>query len=340
MELQTMREEQSLADKITTRQEEVNTIVKSSFASRFGENISFYICILLPVLVIGAVWMKIAMPTVSLASLGVEAVLTVILLWVGEYCMGQIGKDGGRLDGDYISYKRKYEETAERIKDTNSAMLGIFCVYYASHEYDEHLRKMCQKYKIDYDEYKNTYSKIPPKELKKRIGKVKAAKVAMLNKIGYIDISKDALLEDGKQAGYSRAGISETDDQYIARKQYSKKRIASIIFLAVFSISLSAPMMQAFTFARLLYTFIKLALLLYRMAKGYATGAKASTVVMVAHYKSILRILSEYEQYMAKRLYLAHGNKYGDLSEILSAEELQECKENVCENKETPQVAS
>ena len=68
------------------------------------------------------------------------------------------------------------------------------------------------------------------------------------------------------------------------------------------------------TFARIMFTAVKLVVLLSRMATGYAIGAKAYNTVEVRRLSTKNNYLRQYLQFIKNKTYLKIGDEYGDIS--------------------------
>ena len=91
---------------------------------------------------------------------------------------------------------------------------------------------------------------------------------------------------------------------------------------------------QDISFARIIYTVLKLVVLLYRMAEGYNTGAKAYNTIEVRQLLARNNYLRQYVRFVNSKLYLKFGDKYGDI-DLLIPDEDEEYIEMVTETPAT-----
>jgi hypothetical protein len=87
-----------------------------------GTNISLFMCILLPILLIGFIWTDFGMPTFGLKYI-TDGLVTVATLVIGEITMMRIGADGGKLDPEYISARKNFLELVDRVTSLGTMFL-------------------------------------------------------------------------------------------------------------------------------------------------------------------------------------------------------------------------
>ena len=302
------------ADRFTERQREHNKRAKE-WTRIFGANLSLCICIMIPALLIGFIWTDASLPRLGMGLI-CDGILTVFLFFLAEYSMIRIGMDGGRLDDDYVKYHREYIELTKAIRERGVALMYPFCEWQIELEYETAVKERLRSIRVPYTEWKESYRHMELEELKEALGVKKAVRVLAVNAMLPIELTPDMILTDGrKRAG--RGGISESGEDYVERKKKSWRHILIGALTAIFTISVALTLTQDVSFARVLYTVVKLTALLFRMASGYNSGAKAYNTVEVLHIQSKLALEYSYIEYLDKRLYENFGDRYGDVSQIL-----------------------
>ena len=82
------------------RQRDYN-ISSKNLVQVIGSNITIFVCLLLPVLLIGFIWTDFGAPQIDIKLLS-DGIVTVALFIIGEILMMSIGATGGKLDDEYI----------------------------------------------------------------------------------------------------------------------------------------------------------------------------------------------------------------------------------------------
>ena len=137
-------------DKISNFQRKYNTASKT-VATVIGTNLSLFICMLLPFLMIGFIWTDVGV--VSFGTWVVtEAALTLALFIVGELMMMRVGAAGGKLDNDYIAAKEEYTHLVERVNKLGTLLMPLFCDWQIDYEYDRIIAKKLRRIRMTRDE--------------------------------------------------------------------------------------------------------------------------------------------------------------------------------------------
>ncbi len=302
------------SNKWSERQKKYNTISKN-IMGMFGANIALYICILIPILLIGFIWTDIGAPefTVGLIS---DGAVTVTLFIIGEVMMTKVGADGGKLDSDYINARKEYKSIIEKVNDVGTMLLRPYCDWQVDIEFEEAINNRLKAARLTKDEYLKIRSK-PFKELKNTYGVRRARIIKSINEIEPIELNESVLLYDGA-ATSSRGGVPISAEEYLKSKSHTVQMIISTIFTCLVTISFAITFTEDITFARVIYTALKLVVLFFRMANGYARGAQAYNTVEVKQYQVKTAMLREYVKFVNDKTYLKLGDTYGDLSALIS----------------------
>lgn len=319
-----IEKEQPTIDRILEKQKEHNKRSKD-IAKIFGANLTLYICIMIPAILIGFIWTDTDLPKIGWGLL-CDGILTVFLFFLAEYSMIQLGISGGKLDDEYNKYHEEYLELTVNVRKMGTALMYPFCDWQIDLEYHTFVKERLRAAKIPYKEWENSYSKMSIEELKQALGIKKAAQVAAINAIDPIELTPDMILTDGRGKS-GRGGVVESGEDYIDRKKKSWQHILIGAFTAVFTVSVALTLTQDISFTRVLYTFVKLIALFFRMSSGYNAGAKAYNTIEVRHIQSKIALEHAYIEYVEKKFYLNFGDKYGDVTEYLPKEEQHDSRE-------------
>lgn len=297
-------------DKLTEFQGKYNTASKN-LIHRIGTNIALYICILLPILLIGFIWTDFGSPQISLKLIS-EGIVTVALFIIGEAMMMRVGASGGKLDVEYTAAKKEFGELVDRVNDIGTMFLAVFCEWQIDVELSNAINTRLRPLRMtreEWEQIKNT----PYSELKRTYGKKKAKKIAALNQLEPVELNEALLLYDNA-ADLSRGGVPISGEGYLHKKTHSIEMILSCIFTGLLTVSVAITLTADVSVARVIYTVFKLVVLLYRMAVGYGLGAKAYNTIEVVRLKAKSTYLRLYDRFVTDKTYLKIGNQYGDIS--------------------------
>lgn len=302
------RIEQS-TDKLTSFQKAYN-VSQKKIAYIIGKNLTLFVCMLIPLLLIGFVWTdfgEIVFHTKMIA----DGALTVCLFVVGEIMMTRLGTDGGKMDADYISAKDEFESATTKVAEIGSMLLGVFCDWQTDVELEQaiHFRlKMLRMTPKMWDEVKN----LTPAELEGKFGKIKAKKLLDIANLQPIELNEAILLYNGEYT--ARGGVPESGEAFIGKKSHIISTILACIFTGLLTVTVAITLTSDITIARVIYTLFKLIMLLFRMAKGYDRGARAYNTIEVRQLKAKTNYLRQYIKFVEDKMYLKLGDKYGDIS--------------------------
>lgn len=302
-------------DRVTSFQKKYN-IGSKNFVYLLGKNITLFICMLIPLLLIGFIWTDFGEIVISTKMIS-DGVVTVLLFVVGEVLMASLGGDGGKLDNDYIESKKEYDGLVARVAEIGTMFMGIFCDWQIDLEMEQailyklRLLRMTTK---DYEAVKD----LSKEELESKFGKIKASKIMEINHLTPIDLNEAILLYDGEKT--VRGGVPESADGYLRSKKHIIETVLACIFTGLLTVTVVISMTSDVSFARVIYTVFKLVMLLFRMAKGYDRGARAYNTIQVKNHKAKCNYLRLYERFVQDKTYLKLGDKYGDISCFINNE--------------------
>lgn len=302
-------------DKVSNFQKKYNTASKT-IATIIGTNLSLFVCMLLPFLMIGFIWTDVGVVTFG-TWFFTDAALTLALFIVGELMMMRVGAAGGKLDNDYIQAKEEYARLVERVNKLGTLLMPLFCDWQIDYEYDRLIAKKLRRIRMTRDEWDSCRT-LPYRQLKDKYGKYKAGLIRYLNQIRPIDLN-EATLICGETESDAR-GIPMSGEDFMHKKAHSIDMIVGSGFTCLLTVSIAFTLTSDVSIARVIYTITRLAFLLFRMAKGYQTGAKSFNTVEVCMIRAKSKYLRQYECFVNDKIYLRLGDKYGDISMYTSDE--------------------
>ena len=289
---------------------------QKNIAKTIGQNLSLYICIMIPALLVGLIWTEASLPTLGWNLLG-DGLLTVALFVIGERSMLNVGITGGKLDDEYLETRKAFRAIVERVKSIGILMLEPFCDWQIDCELVRAKKTRLRRIGVKWDEYLEKYDGHTFDELKGMVGLEKATKIAEINRLKPIELHPDLLLSEGF-GSRDRRDIPEGAEAYIEKKRYGKLGIAVSAVTALCTVAVSLSLTKDITLARVLYTVVKLIALMYRMTKGYNNGAKAYNTMQVRHLSAKIEYLGEYAEFMDKKIYLQIADKYPEISTLIT----------------------
>lgn len=297
-------------DKLTEFQTKYNTTTKN-LAHMLGTNIALYVCVLLPILLIGFIWTDFGAPEFGLKYVS-DGIATIALIIIGETMMSKIGADGGKLDVDYIASKKEYSALIAKVNDVGTMFLPVFCEWQIDAELNQALITRLRVLRFtqkDWEKLKDmSYS-----DLKQKYGRKRAKQIIALNRIEPMELNEAILLFDNEDDALSRGGVPVSGGGYIHKKTHSVGMLFSSVFTGLLTVSVAITLTSDITFARVMYTAFKVIILLFRMAQGYQMGAKAYNTVEVRQLQAKSNYLRLYLRFIEEKTYLKLGDKYGDI---------------------------
>lgn len=312
-------------DKLSDFQGKYNSSSKS-IVHHLGTNIALYICCLIPLALIGFIWTDFGMPVVGLKFIS-EGIVTVALFIIGEVMMMSIGSNGGKLDPEYINARNEFKSLLREVEKVGTLLLGVFCEWQIDVELDQAITARCRPLHITrakWDELKDK----PFSELKQKYGRKKAKRIIALTRLEPVEINEALLLYDNTD-DLTRGGVPISGAGYLRSKMRSPEMVLGCIFAGLLTISVAIAMTQDVSMARVIYTLFKLIILLYRMASGYAMGAKAFNTIEVRQIRAKCNYLRQYIMFVEDKIYInLEEEKYGNVKCFVSEERGIEVKGN------------
>jgi hypothetical protein len=303
---------------IKSREERMKerNVRQKDLARIIGQNLSFYVCIMIPVLLVGLIWTDTSLPTFGWGLLS-DGFLTVVLFVIGERSMLNVGVTGGKLDDEYIETRRSFRELVAKVKGIGVLMMEPFCDWQIDMELIRAKRTRLRRIGIKYDKYVAEYEGKTFTELKEAVGAEKAAKITEINLLKPIELNPDLLLTEG-YGSRDRRDIPDGAEKHIEKKKNGKVGLLVSVLTAIFTVAVTLALTEDVTLARVLYTAVKVIALLYRMAKGYSDGAKAYNTMEVRHLSAKIEYLTEYTEFMGNEIYLQIADKYPEIYTLLN----------------------
>ena len=308
-EFEKIPEKPEKGDRLSNLQKKYNVSSKA-FVLLLGKNITLFICMLIPLLLIGFIWTDFSAVVFGPKMLS-DGIVTVMMFVVGEMMMTRLGSDGGKLDSEYIEAKKEFDGLAKRVAELGTMFMGIFCDWQIDVEMEQAVFYRLRILRMPPKEYE-AVKDLPKSELVSRYGKAKAAKIIEIINLKPIELNEAILLYNGEKA--VRGGVPDSPDRYLRSKKHMVSVILACIFAGLLTVSVALSMTSDITLARVIYTIFKLIMLLSRMAIGYDRGARAYNTIAVNQNKAKCNYLRLYERFVQDKTYLKFGDKYGDIS--------------------------
>lgn len=284
---------------------------QKNLAKTIGQNLSLYICIMIPVLMVGLIWTESSLPTLGWGLLG-DGLLTVALFVIGERSMLTVGVTGGKMDDEYLEVRKAFRDIVAKVRTAGVLMLDPFCEWAIDQELVRAKKTRLRRIGIKYDDYLANYEGKPLDELKSLVGVEKALKIAEVNHLKPVDINPEMLLTE-HYGSRDRRDIPEGAEAYIEKKRYGRRGLLISSLTALFTVAISLSLTKDITIARVLYTVVKLIALMYRMTKGYSNGAKAYNTMQVRHLTAKMEYLNDYLEFLKHKIYLRVADQYPDI---------------------------
>lgn len=323
-------------EKFTDFQSKYNTTTKN-IAHLFGTNMALFICLLLPIFLIGTVWTDFGAPNFTIKFIS-EGIVTVALFIVGESLMMRVGADGGKLDKEYTSARDELAGLIDKANEVGTMLMGVFCEWQTDVELKQATETRLRRLKMTPEELEEVRKTMDRGQILKTFGKKKAFLMDDYFKLEPIELNDTVLLYDDA-FDKSRGGVPIGGERYIRNKMLSPKMILSCIFTGLITVSVVMTLTTDATFSRAMYTIFKLIILLFRMALGYNTGARAYNTVEARQLKAKSHYLREYLRFMEEKTYLKLGDKYGDVTPFITEEEQEDIEMPVQVSIEVPTTA-
>ena len=300
---------QDATDRVTDLQKKYNVSSKN-FAYILGKNMTLFICMIIPLLMISFVWTEFGEIVLEQKLLS-DGIITVLLFAVGETMMMKLGSDGGKLDAEYVEAKTEFDSLAAKVGEVGTMLMGVFCDWQIDVEMAQAVKYRQRALKFTpqmWEEIKD----LPYEELRKKYGKTKAKKIVEIQELEPIELNEAILLYNG--ASLSRGGVPVSGEEYLHSKSSVISMVVMCVFTGLLTVSVVFTLTSDITVARVIYTVFKLTMLLFRMAKGYSKGAMAYNTVEVKQYKARSNYLRQYIRFVTDKTYLKLGDQYGDIS--------------------------
>ena len=302
-----------VTEKVESFQKKYN-VVSKNLVYLLGKNITLFICMMLPLLLVAFIWTDFEAIIIS-PKLITDGMVTVLLFVTGEAAMTRLGSDGGKLDQEHISSKKEYDDLVSKVGEIGTIFMGIFCDWQIDLEMKQAVLHRLRSLRMTVKDYEDIKD-LSKEELEKKFGSSKAAKIIEINNLKPIELNEAVLLYDGEKN--FRGGVPESGDKHLKSKKHVAEVVLSCLFTGLLTVTVAISMTTDVNMARVVYTAYKLIMLLWRMCKGYDRGARAYNTIQVKANKAKSNYLRQYIRFVEEKIYLKLGDKYGDISEVVS----------------------
>ena len=296
-------------DKLSEFQGKYNSTSKS-IVHRLGTNIALYICILIPLALIGFIWTDFGMPKIGVKFIS-EGIVTVALFIIGEVMMMSIGSSGGKLDPEYINARKEFASILKDVDRVGTLLLTVFCEWQIDVELNQAINMRLRPMYINRAEWEKAKD-MPFSDLKKKYGRKKAKKIRALTRLAPVELTEGLLLYDNTD-DLTRGGVPISGAGYLHNKMRSPEVVLRCLFAGLLTISVAITLTSDVSMARVIYTLFKLIILMYRMAAGYGMGAKAYNTIEVRQIRAKCNYLRQYIKFVEEKIYLNLEKKYGEV---------------------------
>lgn len=303
-------------DRFKDFQNNYNSTTKT-VARLLSTNMILFVCLLLPVFLIGTVWTDFGAPEFSIKFVS-EGIVTVGLFIVGESLMMRVGSDGGKLDPEYTTARDELAALIDKANGVGTMLMGIFCEWQVDLELKQATEVRLRRLKMTPEELESA-KKMSRKQIVKKYGKLKAMRMFEYYNLEPIELNESVLMYDDA-FDKSRGGVPLGGDSFLKKKMLSWQMMISCAFTGLVTVSVVMTLTADANFSRVMYTVFKLIILLFRMVLGYNTGAKAYNTVEARQLKAKSHYLREYLRFVEDKTYLKIGDKYGDVACYISEE--------------------
>ena len=265
-------------------------------SSVIGNNLSFWICCAIPFLTILFVWVDTSLPKLGMAMLG-EGLPVILLMVIGERLMVGIGARSGKTDQEFMSICERYGGIKKNVIAVCGRMRASdFCEWYIGKEFEETRRKKIRRLRMSPQEYDEKVQRMTKRQLVTRFGiGPRFWGVLNIKRLEYIYLTPDMIFDE--ENGANLRGMGESGDEHVYRKTWGFKGILIAVITAACSVSIAMTLVSDPSWHRVLYTVIKLLVILYRMARGFNDGAQAYNKIEVMHKKQQIKFLDLYREY-------------------------------------------
>ena len=312
--LETMPEKK----KWTDVQKDYN-ISSKTFVRLIGTNITLLICLLLPLLLVGFIWTEFGAIKIDVKFIS-DGVITVALFIIGELMMMRVGASGGKLDSEYKEAKTEYDKLVKEVNTLGTMFMSVFCEWQIDIEMKQAIAVRLRYLHLTRTQWEEV-KEMPPKALKRKFGRKRSKKILKLMQLEPVELNDSILLFNGNDV-FARGGVPISGEEYISKKSRSVGLILSSIFTALLSVSVVLTLTTDISFARVMYTAVKLVILLFRMAQGYDIGAKAYNTVEVKRLAAKNNYLRQYIRFVNDKTYIKLGDEYGDISCFIEPQDI------------------
>lgn len=287
-------------------------------AKTITQNLYTYLCIAIPFLLIATIWTDFTLPELGWNLLG-DGILTVVLMVVGERLMVRVGTFGGKLDDEHTQAVKRYKEARAAAKKRDLSLMTPYCEWQIDQEFERARRARCSRLRIKYEDYTSQYEGHSLDELKTMLPYDKAIAVDQINKMEPIVLTPDMLLYDygGRQC---RRDIPESGEEYENKKIIGLKGLIVSVVTCLICVGLPITWGGYVTLSKIIYTIGKLIVLLFRMFKGYDSGAKAYHTVEVKYLDAKSDYLEEFVEFIDNKTYIKISDEYTEIKKIIGDE--------------------
>lgn len=280
-----------------------------NIATFLGRNLTLLVCMLVPLLLIAFVWVEFG-EVIFQTHMIVDAVVTIALFAVGETMMVKFGGEGGKLDKEYIRAKDEFEEVVKKVGEIGTSFLGVFCDWQIDTELEQATNLRLRQLRLTPKMWKDLKN-LTLDQLEDKYGKARAKKIFAIHKLEPIELNEAILLYNGEKD--NRGTLPKSGEEFLNNKRQKITSAISLAFTGLLTLSIAVSLTTDISWARVIYTIYKLAMLLFRMVKGYERGATAYNTYEAKRYQAKAMYLKNYVKFVEDKAYMSLVGKYDEL---------------------------
>ena len=212
-----------------------------------GTNIALFICILLPIVLVGFIWTDFGTPQIGTKFVS-DGIVTVVLFIIGELMMMRVGADGGKLDADYTAARKEFTDLIDKVHDVGTTFMAAFCDWQVDLEIEQATSTRLRALRFTFSDW-DRVKHLSAKELNEIYGKKKAKRILELNQLEPIELNEAILMYDSTDT-LARGGVPISGESYMTRKSHSWEMALSAIFTGLLTVSVAITLTKDMSFAR------------------------------------------------------------------------------------------
>jgi Ca2+/Na+ antiporter len=244
---------------------------------------------------------------INLLAIGVTTVITFVCVYGYHTVQMQKGKFAGEETSDYQEQKEHYKTATKEFRDNGWVLpLEEFCLHSAEYSLEFRRKSVLNPYKVDYDKYIETYSKLKKKEVKALNDLTSEQKKAVIsaNKLKLNIVKRKDVLRASYEANASDYDISMSAEQ--ATRKSNAVRFFTQAIMTAFSVFIGWQITADFSIEAVIRTIIQVCLVVFWGIRGYVFGYNAIAQTETGHLQSQCLYLSQAKIWIEEQNKIKH----------------------------------